>query len=58
MSDKYVVLSNLSIKLYRNNKFNTSAPTLNNKFELTNGSCSLSDIQDYFEYKIKKNMKH
>ena len=39
---------------YRNNKFKTSAPKLNDKFELPNGSYSASDIQDYFEYINKK----
>ena len=45
-SDKYVVRSNLSIydtwknikKSYKNNRFKTSAPTSNEKFELTDGS--------------------
>ena len=41
----------------RNNKFNTSAPTLNDKFELPNGSYSVSDIQDYFEYINQKHEK-
>ena len=27
-----------------------SAPTWNNKFELPDGSYSVSDIQDHFEY--------
>ena len=62
-SDKYVALLNLSIyytwenitKLYKNNKFKISAPTRNDKFELPDGSYSVSDNQDYFEY-IKKNM--
>ena len=31
-----------------------SAPTWNDKFELANGSYSVSDIQDYFEYILKK----
>ena len=31
-----------------------SAPTWNEKFELPDGSCSVSDIQDYFKYIIKK----
>ena len=39
---------------YRNDKFNTSAPILNDKFELPDGSYSVSDIQDYFEYINKK----
>ena len=63
-SDKYVTLSNLSIyytwknikKSYKNNKFKISAPTWNNKFELPDGSYSVSDMQDYFEY-ILKNME-
>ena len=63
-SDKYVALSNLSIyytwknikKSYKNNKFKISAPTWNEEFELPDGSYSVSDIQDYFEY-IFKNME-
>ena len=39
---------------YNDNKFKISAPTWNDKFELPNGSYSLSDIQDYFEYILKK----
>ena len=27
---------------------------MNDKFKLTDGSCSISDIQDYFEYILKK----
>ena len=61
-SDKYVALSNLSIyytwknikKSYKNNKFKISAPTWNEEFELPDGSYSVSDIQDYFEYILKK----
>ena len=53
-SDKYVVLSNLSIyytwknikKSYKNNKFKISAPTWNEEFELPDGSYSVSDTQD------------
>ena len=30
------------------------APTWNGKYELPNGSYSVSDIQDYFEYILKK----
>ena len=48
-SDKYVALSNLSIyytwknikNSYKNNKFKTSAPTWNKKFELPDGSYSV-----------------
>ena len=38
---------------YKNNKFEISAPTWNEEFELPHGSYSVSDIQDYFEYIIK-----
>ena len=31
-----------------------SAPTWNDKFDLPDGSYSISDIQDYFGYIIKK----
>ena len=57
-----MVLANLSIYYtwknmkseYNNNKFKISAPTRNDKFNLLDGSYSVSDIQDYFEYIIKK----
>ena len=60
--DRYVALLNLSIyytwknikKLYKNNKLKTSAPTSNEEFELVDGSYSVSDLQDYFEYILKK----
>ena len=39
---------------YNKNKFKISAPTWNDKFELPDGSYSVSDIQDYFEYILKK----
>ena len=39
---------------YNNNKFKISAPTWNDKFDLPDGSYSVSDIQDYFEFNIKK----
>ena len=56
--EKNVALSKLSIyytwknikSLYNNNKFKISAPTWNDKFELPDGSYSVLDIQDYFEY--------
>ena len=59
---KTVVLSNLSIyctwknikSSYNNNKFKISAPTWNEDFELLDGSYSISVIQDYFEYILKK----
>ena len=39
---------------YNNNKFKISAPTWNDTFDLPGGSYSISDIQDYFEFTIKK----
>ena len=42
------------IKQYKNNKRKIIAPTWNDDFELSDGSYSLSDIQDYIEYIIKK----
>ena len=59
---KPVALSNLSIyytwknikSSYNNHKFKISAPTWNEEFELPDGSYSISDIQDYFEYILKK----
>ena len=55
-------MSNLSIyytrqnikKSYKNNKIKIPGPTSNQKFELSDGSYSVSDIQDCFEYIIKK----
>ena len=52
--EKIITLSNLSIyytwknvkSVYNNNKFKISAPTRNDKFELPDGSYSVSDIQD------------
>ena len=60
--DKYIALSNLSIyytwkdikKSYKNNKFDISVLTWNEEFELPDGSYSISDIQHYFEYILKK----
>ena len=37
-----------------NNTFKISAPTWSDKFELPDGSYLISDIQDYFEYILKK----
>ena len=63
--DKYITLSNLSIyctwrnikKTHGNNKFRISAPTWNKEFGLPDVSYSISDIQDYFEYILKKHGK-
>ena len=35
-----------------------SAPTWNDKFELPDGSYSVPDIQDYFEYILKKHVEN
>ena len=61
-SEKSIALSNLSIcyawknikSSHNNNKFKISAPTWNDEFELPDGSYLVSDIQDYFEYILKK----
>ena len=61
-SEKYFALSNLSTyytwkninKPFKNNKFKISGPAMNEKFELSDGSYSILDIQNYFEYIIKK----
>ena len=60
--EKSIAFLNLSIyytwknikNLYNNNKFKISAHTWNDKFELRNGWDSVSDIDDYFEYILKK----
>ena len=58
---KTVALSNLSIyytwknvKRSYNNKYKVFAPTWSEEFQLPDGSYSVSDIQDYFEYILKK----
>ena len=63
--EKIIALSSFSIyytwknikNSYNNNKFKISAPTWNDKFELPDRSYSVSDIQDYFEYILKKDEK-
>ena len=62
IGEKTIALSNLSIyykrrntkSSYNNNKVKISAPTWNEKIELPDGSYSVSDIQYYFEYILKK----
>ena len=61
LDKKAIALSNLSIyytwndiKSWYNNKFKISAPTWNKEFTLPDGSYSVSDINDYFEYILKK----
>ena len=41
-------------KSYKNNTFKISTPTGNKEFKLHDGPNSISDTQDYFEYKLKK----
>ena len=62
LGEKVIALSNLSIyytwknikSWYNNNKLKISAPTWNDEFELPDGSYSVSDIQDFLEYILKK----
>ena len=56
IGEKAMALSNLRIyytwrnikNSYNNKKFEISAPIWNHKFELPDGSYSVSNIQDYF----------
>ena len=60
--EKSIALSNLSIYYtwknikgsYKNNKFKILAPTFKDKLELPDGLYFVSNIQDYFEYILKK----
>ena len=47
-------MENISVLIYSNNKFKISAPTWNDTFDLPDGSYFIADIQDYFEFIIKK----
>ena len=49
----YYTCKNIKSK-HNNNKFKISAPTWNDTFDLPDGSYSIADIQDYFEFIIKK----
>ena len=59
-----MALANLSIYYtwrnikteYNNNKFKISAPTWSETFDLPDGSYSIDDIQDYFEFIMKKHV--
>ena len=63
---KIVALSNLSIYYtwknikspHNKNKFKISAPAWRDEFELPDGSYSISDIQDCFEYILKKHSEN
>ena len=58
IGEKIIALWNLNVyctwrnikSSYNNSKFKISAPRWNDKFELPDGSYSVSDIQDYFKY--------
>ena len=58
IGEKVIALPNLSIYYtwrniktsYKNNKFKISTPTWNDEIELPDGSYSVSNSQDYFEY--------
>ena len=60
--NKNMALANLSMyytwenikSAYNNNKFKTSAPTWRDEFDLPDASYSIADMQDYFEFIIKK----
>ena len=57
-----IALGNLSIyytqknmkSAYNNSNFKISAPTWNDTFDLPDGSYYIAEIQDYFEFIIKK----
>ena len=61
-SEKNIALVNLSIYYiwknikseYNNNRFKISAPTSNENFDLPDGSYSIDDIEDYFQFIIRK----
>ena len=60
--NKNIGLANISIyytwknikSTYNNNKCKISAPTWIDTFDLADGSYSIADIHDYFEFIIKK----
>ena len=60
--NNYAALQNLSIyytwknirQQYKNNKLKIKPQSWNDEFELPDGYFSVSDIQDYMEYIIKK----
>ena len=60
--NKNMALANLSIyytwknvkSIYNDNKFKISTRTWNEMFDLPDGSYNIPEIQDYFEYIIKK----
>ena len=63
--DKYIALSNLSTyyawknikKSYKKNKSKISGQSWNKEYEIPDRLYSISDIQDIFEYILKKHVK-
>ena len=61
-NNKTIALANLSIYItwknvksdFKNNTFKIIATTWNGEFDVSDGSYSIPDIQDYFEFIIKK----
>ena len=61
-NNKNIGFINLSIyytwknikSVYNNNKFKISVTTWNDEFDLPDGSYSISDIQNYFQFIIRK----
>ena len=51
----YYTWKNIKLE-YNINKFKISAPAWNDTFDLPDGSYSISDIRDYFEFIIKKHL--
>ena len=52
----FITLGKTSNQNTKTKKFKISAPTWNDTFDLPDGSYSISDIKNYFEF-IIKNMK-
>ena len=62
---RYISLANLSIyytwknvtKKHNNGKFKITAPSWSEEFELPEGSYNVSDINEYFQFIVKKHTK-
>ena len=62
---KHIALSNLSIyytwknvrKEYNNGKFKITTPSWSEEFELPDGSYTVTDINDYFQFIVEKHTK-
>ena len=53
----FAIMENIKSS-YNNNEFKVSTPTWSDEFELPDGSYSISDIEDYFEYIFKKHSEN